>query len=307
MTKTMITTALVLLISLPGVTHAVNVDTPEITYMDVDQETMQTVRTEFPEATNINANFLNTDYDPYLTVNQDANVSVTFLDEGAGYRNSLGWMTFTESSFAGLSKGDIDIDGSGNISLNELNSIDGVDSGWLFTNSSLTGQGGNLSPGATVDLGNGTLESGTSFSFFLGQNSAIGDSGVTNGVFTGSDPVFYGLDFLNPEADFTSTFDSNLSDSRHVAMLFTDDSREQVIMGFEDLNRENRYANDYFYRSDEDFNDTIFTIQSDPAEAFGDSNIATAPLPPLGSGLLGLAMLVWLSRMSFVQRATTAA
>jgi TPR repeat protein len=61
-----------------------------------------------------------------------------------------------------------------------------------------------------------------------------------------SPQTFYTLDFLNPEAtgDLTSA-DSGVGSTRHVAMLFEDTSKEQIIMGFEDLNRVDRYANDY--------------------------------------------------------------
>ncbi len=290
-----------------GTALAVQVETPDITNVAVDEGVMNAVNSQLIEATNVDAAFLNTDYDPYLTVNQDANVSVTFLDEGAGYRNSLGWMTFDSTAFSGLSKGDIDLDSSGNISLNELNNVDGVNTGWLFANASEYQGGGSLLAGDTAAVGNGAISAGSSVSFFLGQNSSWGESAVSDGVFTGSDPVFYGLDFLNPEADFTSTIDSSLGNSRHVAMLFADDSQQDVIMGFEDLNRIDRYANDYNYRSDEDFNDAVFTITSDPADAFGDSNIATAPLPPLGSGLIGLLMVAGLARMTLGQPAPAVA
>lgn len=278
---------------------AVDADSPSIENQTVDESIMQTVRTELSEQSEVDQAFLNTDYDPYLTLNQDANVSVTFLDEGAGYRNSLGWFTFTEGAFDDLSKGDIDSDSSGVISLDELNAIDGVETGWLFANASESGGGGSLQVGDTVQVGSGTLETNTSVSFFLAQNAYTGGDTVTDGAYSGGTQMFYGLDFLNPEADFTSTIVSNLTDARHVAMMFEDDSQEQVIMGFEDLNRVDRTANDYGYRSDNDFNDAVFIVSSDPATAFGDSNIATAPLPPLGQGLLGLLLVAGLFGFAF--------
>ena len=271
--------------------QALVTDPPPITNQDVEPGLLQIVQEQLPEASAVDASFLNTDYDAYLTLNQDANVSITFLDEGAGYRNSLGWFTFSGNTFNNLSRGDIDNDDSGTVSLTELNAVEGVTTGWLFPNISESGGGGSLLAGDTVPVGDGLLPSGTSISFLLAQNAWAGRDRVSNGVLNGERQIFYGLDFLNPEADATSTIDSSLINSRHVALLFADDSQEEVIMGFEDLNRIDRYSNDWNFNSDEDFNDAVFIVNSDPASAFGDSNIATAPIPPMGTGLIGILML----------------
>lgn len=284
--------AAIILLVFSGSSLALDVQAPVVTNLPVDSELVQTVQTQLPEATAVNKSFLNTDYKPHLTLNQKANVSVTFLDEGAGYKNSLGWITFDQNSFSGLSKSDIDTDNSGVISLSEINAVEGVKTGWLFPNSSEYRSGGDLLAGDTVKVGDGTLDAGTQVSFFLAQNASWGNNAVSDAVLTGDKQMFYGLDFLNPEADHTSTQDSNLANARHVAMLFSDENQDNVIMGFEDLNRVDRTANDYGYRSDEDFNDAVFIVQSDPAEAFGDSNIATAPLPSLGQGMIGLLLLL---------------
>ena len=306
------------LLMAPSLATALDTNPPNITNEVVDPSLLDIVDKELPESVVVDPGFLNTDYDPYLTLNQDANVSLTFLDEGAGYKNSLGWLSFGENSFSGLSKGSIDTDGSGVISLSELGAVDGVSYGWLFPNVSTDTSNGNngsrgngngngngqgkkdlLMPGDTVAVGGGTLSAGTSISFFLGQNSWTSGDEVSDDLLTGDKQLFYGLDFLNPEADTNSTFDSNLSGSRHVAMLFADESREEVIMGFEDLNRDDPSSNDWNIRSDNDFNDAVFIITSDPVDAFGDSNIATGPAPLLGAGGFGMALLCglsWLAR-----------
>ncbi|KXF83512.1 DUF4114 domain-containing protein [Enterovibrio coralii] len=272
-----------------------------MTNQSVDASILQTVDESLPEARNVNADFLNPAYDPYLTLSEDASVSVTFLDEGAGYRNSLGYFSFGANTFDGLSKGDIDTDSSGYVSLSELQAVDGVSAGFLFPNASNYGQGGVLLAGDTVDVAGGSeLTAGTSLGFFLNQNAWKG-TGVETGDAGGSSydtQSFYSLDFLNPEASATSTMLSDSSDSRHVAMLFADSSQEQVILGFEDLNRVNQFTNDYNYRSDEDFNDAVFTVSSTPSGAFGGSNIATAPLPPMAQSLIGLAMFAGLISMA---------
>lgn len=272
--------------------------TSQITNEKVDPTLLDAVVKELPEQRAVNATYLNTDYDAYLNVSQEAHVSVTFLDEGAGYRNSLGYFTFNDNSFAGLNKGDIDVDGNGVVSLNELDKVDGVDWQWVFPNASESGGGGSLRPGDTLTLNGGdTFQAGENISFFLAQNTWTG-SGVSSGAYTGTDQVMYGVDFLNPESDFTSTFDSSLVDSRHVALMFADESQQQVIMGFEDLNRTNPFANDYFYGSDNDFNDAVFLVRADPATAFGSSDIATAPLPKV-AGVPGLILMAGMGWFAF--------
>ncbi|MEW5057306.1 MAG: DUF4114 domain-containing protein [Cycloclasticus sp.] len=287
-------------LAIPSITtYALDTPSPEITNIKVSPSLLETVQQQLPEQTSVNPAFLNTDYAPHLSLNQDADVSVTFIDEGAGYKNSLGWMTFADDSLSSLTKADIDLDQSGNISLNEINAIDGVNTGWLFPNASEAGGGGNLLPGDTVKVTDGAIAADTSLSFFLAQNAWNPyKNEVSDGVLGGERQLFYGLDFLNPEADFSSTLVSSQAESRHIAMLFASDEQEQVITGFEDLNRINRYANDWKIASDDDFNDAVFIINSNPADAFGESNIATAPMPAMGSGISGillLTVLAWLA------------
>ncbi|MCP3870936.1 MAG: DUF4114 domain-containing protein [Gammaproteobacteria bacterium] len=296
--KTSYAMAILAIFSVSMSASALDTNPPSIDNQSVDPTLLQTVQEQLPEASAVDASFLNTDYDPYLTLNQDANISVTFLDEGAGYKNSLGWLTFSEGAFDDLRKGDIDTDNSGNISLVELDAVDGIDTGWLFPNVSESGGGGTLLAGDTVQVGDSILSAGTSVSFFLAQNAWTGGDTVSDGVLEGERQIFYGLDFLNPEADFTSTMESSLVDSRHTALLFSNENHDEVIMGFEDLNRVDGSTNDWNISSDDDFNDAVFIVTSDPADAFGDSNIATAPAPQLGGGLTGILLLVGLGWVS---------
>ncbi|WP_434354793.1 DUF4114 domain-containing protein [Parasalinivibrio latis] len=285
-------------------TQAEVVNTPDITNQTLDSNLLDVTSESLYESTAVDPTFLNTDYDPYLTLSEDANVSVSFIDEGAGYKNSLGWFTFDETTFDGLSKGDIDTNSDGIVSFTELNSLDGVDSGWLFANISEQGGGGDLLTGDTVTIGDGPLSAGTSVSFFLAQNAFTGGSSVDDGIYTGDTQIFYGLDFLNPEADFTHNIESNIQNARHVAMLFSDDEQENVIMGFEDLNRTDSSLNHWGISSDEDFNDAVFTISSDPVSALSTSNIATAPLPDIGQGPVGILLLFGLSTLAVFSRGT---
>ncbi|MEI8609490.1 DUF4114 domain-containing protein [Enterovibrio sp. Hal110] len=278
--------------------HALDANSPDIVNNPVDESLMNLADTVLPEARAVNTEFLNTDYNPYLSMNQEGNVYVSFLDEGAGYKNSLGYFTFDDNTFSGLSKSSIDTDSSGVVSLAELGAVEGVDYGFLYSNLSKSGSGGSLNVGDTVQVTDSTIAAGKNVSFFLSQNAYTNGDTVSDGVLTGADQTFYGLDFLNPEADLTYELDSASPSSRHVAMLFADSNEEQVIMGFEDLNRVNPSSNDWGIQSDEDFNDAIFMVYSDPADAFGGSNIATAPLPPMAQSLVGLMMFAGLVVMA---------
>lgn len=290
--------------------NAYAVDAPDIAInIDLNDGLLSTIETELPESSNAGAAFLDYSYSPNLSPAESTQLGVTFLSEGAGYRNSLGYFTFQNDTFSNLTFGDIDTDFSGNVSVNEMSALDGVSWGMVFDNVSASGSGGSLLAGDTVVLGNGTatvsstdstmfemsggqvFESGTNVGFFLMQNAWNG-TGV-KGIDTNEDPLtFYSVDFLNPENSAEATFDTAAESSRHVAMMFADNSQNELIMSFEDLLRP--------YASDEDFNDAVFRIRSDPAGALSNTDVyQAAPSPALGAGipaLLGMAGLFVMSR-----------
>ena len=71
------------------------------------------------EGNNAGASYISQIYSPNLTITEDnTEVSVTFVAEGAGYRNTLGYFTYTENG-----------DGSINILTRQL----------IFPNTSATG------------------------------------------------------------------------------------------------------------------------------------------------------------------------
>jgi hypothetical protein len=262
------------------------VEIPEdLTYVEVDQALVNAIENALPESTDVNQAFLDPAYSPVLPISEDAHLSVTFIDEGAGYRNSLGWFSWSEGVFDGLTKSDIDANNSGIISYDELTAIEGISADWIFPNASLEGAGGSLNTGDSVVINNGdTSAEGTNVSFFLGANTWNGTDVVGETSGAGERNIFYGLDFLNPEALSVSTYGSGglNEDSRHVAMLFADEDRSEVILGFEDLIRP---------YGDNDFNDAVFIVQADPATALSEANIVTAPLPVMGAGLFAPVLL----------------
>jgi hypothetical protein len=264
-----------------------------LTQLNLGSQLLSDVRTALPERSAVNESFLSSEYNPNLRLSEDSHLAVSFVDEGAGYRNSIGYFEFSDTAFSGLSFNDIDSNGSGRVSLSEMNALDGVQADVLFSNFSASGSGGSLNYGDTLVIGGGSIsettdglsmdggklfEAGTNVGFFVSAN-AYTSSGV-KGYDIGGDPnTYYSLDFLNPEAGSNATLGNANENARHTAMLFADTSKDSVLVGFEDLKRP---------YGDNDFNDAIFLVQSDPATAISDNTleIATAPLPDIGAGKL---------------------
>lgn len=290
------------LLGFSGTAFAQTSDVPDnITNITIDQAVMETIDRQLPEAQAVGAEFLDEAYSPNLRINQQAQVGISFITEGAGYRNSVGYFTYTDNAFDGLTFGAIDTDGSGNISAREIESLAGVGTvDIIFGNASggggWAGSGGSLQTGDTAVLGGGTVsqtadgitmsggtvfEAGTNVGFFLAANAWNG-SGV-NGWDNGQDPATYWtLDFLNPENDATAEFSDVSRSTRHVAMLGIAET-EQVIMGFEDLNRNS---------GDNDFNDAVFIVHSDPLGSLAGSTIPTVSAAPSPGVTLGLMMVM---------------
>ncbi len=259
-----------------------------MSFIEIDADLRATVDRSLPESRAVGAEFLNPAYDPNVYISQDAHVSVTFIDEGAGYRNTLGYFVYLPATFDLLTHGDVDTDGTPGISLDELAAVPGVlDMQLVFPNCSEATGGGSLLPGDTVELAGGDLvQAGTRVGFFLIQNAWAGGI-VRSWSDTQLRTVHYTVDMLNGESlpgDDVHT-NSDLRRSRHAAMLFADLEQQQLLLGLEDLHRTDRDRNDYRLTSDEDFNDAVFLVTSDPPEAIIDTPVpstppAFAPVPP---------------------------
>lgn len=277
--KNMFTTPLLLAATAP-ISIAQISQLPEgITLDTVNPNLLATVRASLPEARAVGADFLDPDYNPVVTLSESAAVTVTFVDEGAGYRNSLAWVAFPQGSFDQLSKSDLDTNANNVVSLTELSAVEGLQYGLVFPNASRLNGGGLLETGHAITINNGQdFPQGTQVVFCLLQNAW--KNGTVNGFNAALDTTvsLYSFDMINPEApqEATVLIDSEAHSARHVAMLFGDASREQIIMGFEDLHRTDRYYNHWNIGSDEDFNDSVFIVTSTPAQAIAGTNIATA-------------------------------
>lgn len=278
--------------------------TPDsLTNVEIDGSIIDTIDRYLPEREAIGSEFLSEEYTPILEFNADSQASVTFISEGAGYRNSLGYFSYDDGAFDGMTFSDIDIDGSGIIAANEVSSLSGINNiGMVFGNASgaggWAGSGGTLNTGDTWVIGDGSLstegddwamsggtvfEADTNMGFFLMANAWDGTQ--VQGWDTDADPATYwSLDFLNPENLSTATIDDVSGDTRHVGMLDVAETGD-VILGFEDLNRAT---------GDNDFNDAVFIVRSDPVTAFQGSAIPTvsaAPVPVTGTGFGSVAIL----------------
>ena len=137
-----------------------------------------------------------------IVLTEDADVWVTFVHEGAGWRNALGYYTYPA--------------GSPPASVDEI-----TDPTLVFPNVSFAGSGGGLHAGDKVRLGQ--FPSGTGIGWFLVSNGWTG-SDVANHTYTVySDPAF------NPEADPAR---------RQHNVLLRDDERELLLLAFEDVSRD---------------------------------------------------------------------
>lgn len=153
-----------------------------------------------------------------------ADVWVTFVHEGAGYKNVLGFYTYDEDNIPFVE--------------DQIDSIQ-----IIYPNVSYTGSGGGLVSGNKVHIG--TFQAGTIIGWTL-----IANGWNTAGYIRTDKPRYYSIDELNPEA--TATL-------RQHNVLLHDPVRELFIIGFEDLNRGQW--------TDDDFNDAIFYVTTNPVDA----------------------------------------
>lgn len=130
-----------------------------------------------------------------------AEVWVTFLHEGAGYRNTFGYYLIPPGG--------------------SVSTAAKLDKRVIFPNASLSGSGGGLVAGDRIRLGN--FRAGSRIGFLV-----IADGWNGTRVDTVGKPTYYSRSTLNPETDPELR--------KHVAMLWHAGT-DRVVMGFEDLNR----------------------------------------------------------------------
>lgn len=176
--------------------------------------------------------------DTDVVLTDEADVWVTFVHEGAGWSNALGYYTY-DASAPPQSAAEID-----------ARTI-------VFPNVSFAGSGGGLVSGDKVRLGR--FPAGTGIGWFLVANGWTG-VGVGDGTH-----VVYSNPAFNPEPD---------ASLRQHNVLLRDDERELLLLGFEDVRRD-----DIPFVCDQDFNDAVFFVSSNPVEAIASGDVPTVTDP----------------------------
>lgn len=206
-----------------------------------DNDFLEGINEAIPEGEEVNDNLLADEDQAVLLLNGDAEVTVAFVHEGAGYRNALGYYTFDPDD--------------------PPTSVDDIDEHIIiFPNVSYRDDGGDLRSGHNVTLDD--FNSNRGIGWFLVAN---GWNGETVGEGYG---IFYSHPGLNPE---------NNADLRRHLVFFRDDDNETLILGFEDIQRDNN--GDHPYYPDHDFNDVIFAITLDSWDALNGDDMVPLPVP----------------------------
>jgi LruC domain-containing protein len=138
-----------------------------------------------------------------LVVTEEADIQISFVHEGAGYRNVTGFFMFPT--------------GSPPASAAEIQHIA------AFPNSSYSGSGGGLLMGDTIDLG--TVPAGTTIGFFLNANGWSSGNQISLPKW-----AVYSIDAFNPASD------PNL---QRQTILLRDPDGERFVVAFEDIRRDN--------------------------------------------------------------------
>ncbi len=144
-----------------------------------------------------------------IVLDEVCNVWVTFVHEGAGYKNVLGFYTYNTNNPPAT--------------ISEIDSIHVI-----FPNVSFAGSGGGLYTGNRVHLG--TFAPGTEIAWVL-----IAD-GFRNGTITNGNWFLYSDMQFNPETDVTK---------KQHTILCNDIGRGKFLLSFEDITRNSSTDNDF--------------------------------------------------------------
>lgn len=202
----------------------------------IDNQFLNDVNNTLPERKrlpNYRPEYFQGDINPNLSLIDVADVWVTYVHEGAGYRNVLGFYTYPT--------------GNPPTSPEDIDSIT-----IIYPNVSYQGSGGGLHSGDKVKIG--TFPKNTTIGF------ALMADGWKNGQVTDGKWIVYTNKELNPESD---------PDLKQHTVLLADNARDLVLLGIEDIRRDNSSC-------DQDFNDAIFYVTANPIQSVDQNN-----LPPV--------------------------
>ncbi len=171
----------------------------------VSQATLDLVKNALPEKYPVpvyNPHYISSGYDTDIILEDSADVWVTFLDEGAGYKNVLGFYTYNINN---------------PLTSTPPNSAITI----IFPNVSKAGSGGSLVAGNKVKIG--TFSANTGIGFVL-----LAD-GFKNGAVTNGNWKLFSNPNFNPEAN---------PSLRYHNVLISDSTNNRIILGFEDIRRD---------------------------------------------------------------------
>lgn len=205
---------------------------------EISNEFLERVNASLPEY-----NTLMETHPEYLTDGDDANINmvedgelwVTFVHEGAGWTNALGYYTYETG--------------------NAPESIDDIEDLTIIFPNVSTGRSNELSSGNKVQLlyldqdANEYLKqfpAGRTIGWFLVAKGWNSSKQVDDGVYT-----HYSNSNLNKESS---------SDLQQHNVLLYDEETEQIVLGFEDIDRSSSGC-------DHDFNDAVFYATYNPLTA----------------------------------------
>jgi LruC domain-containing protein len=180
----------------------------------IEPQFLNDLNTSFPENQPVpihNPHYLDPENEYDFKLIEASEVWVTFIHEGAGYRNVFGYYTYPLGN-PPLVPQDIDT-----VRI-------------IFPNVSFVGSGGGLVSGNKIYLGE------------FPQNTAIGwvliadGFSISSGTITSGRGIYYSNPDLNPE--------STPEKRQHAVHLF-DNGRDLFILGFEDLNRDGWSDDDF--------------------------------------------------------------
>jgi len=159
-----------------------------------------------------NPDYISTSAETNIVLQQEADIWVTFVAEGAGYKNTLGYYLFDPS-------------------LPPSTVPEASDINIIFPNVSLLNSGGGLLPGDKVHLGS------------FPQGTGIGWVLIANGwdeqqqIVVNKQWTLFSEPFYNPELDNSLKFHN---------VLLIDELTDRIVLGFEDIRRDyNSCDNDF--------------------------------------------------------------
>lgn len=172
----------------------------------ISGELLTRIRASLPESHRVpelHPEFLSTMAQTNIYLTEEADVYVTYVHEGAGYKNILGFYTYENG--------------------NPPQTIEDIESTMtvIFPNVSNSGSGGGLNPGDKVKIG--TFSENTVIGWFIAAN------GFANLTITNGHWMVFSDKILNPESDTTL--------QQHNVLL-NDIGEDRVILAFEDVRRD---------------------------------------------------------------------